>query len=661
MNPFPLSFKNLVGQITRAGFIAAYRFLAVLLLLVGVESANAQTTNGFSYVEAGGSMTITGYNCSSNLADVPALVNGLPVTSIGSHAFFQCTNLTRVTIPDAVTNISDYAFYRCTGLTNIVLPGNLTTIGDNAFAGSGLVYFSIPAGLINLGDYVFQSCDNLLAFDVDPSNPNFSSVGGVLFDKTQSVLFRYPQALTSPSYLIPGTVKTVGFGAFQSSKLTKVTIPSGVTSLLDDVFNASVKLSTISIPEGVSFIGDSAFSGCAGLTEALIPNSVTNIGNYVFFQCSKLTNAPLPATTTYIGDFSFAGTSLAKAILPDGLLGVGQFAFSGCSKLTSVVIPKTVTFLAANALNQCARLSEIQVDLSNTVYSSLGGVLFDKARTLLIQYPLGITASSYTIPNGVTTIGGGAFTRVGLTHVEIPTSVTNIGTFAFSGSSLTSVEIPSGVVDIGNGAFYGCSSLTSVRIPEGVGQIGDYTFQYCYQLSAISIPSSVNRIGQYAFFGCAKLPSITIPGSVTSIGTAALGQCPVLLIANFEGNPPLTDSSPLFAGSPTTVCYLPGAIGWGPTYGGARTAECPFLNPVILTTGTQFGISDKGFGFTIAWATNASVVIEASSAVAAPAWVPLSTNTISFVPGSSNPSNGQTHFTDSKSANVPNRFYRIRW
>ena len=661
MNPFPSYFRNLVGQMTRAGFFAACRLLTGLLLLVGVEFANAQTTNGFSYLDAGGSITITGYNCSSNLAVIPALVNGLPVTSIGSHALYQCTNLTGITIPDAVTNISDYAFYRCTGLTNIVLPGNLATIGDNAFAGSGLVYLSIPASLKNLGDYVFQACGNLLAVDVDPSNPYYSSLDGVLFDKSQSVLLQYPQALTVLSYLIPGTVKTVGFGAFQASKLTSVTIPSGVTSLLDDAFNASAKLSTVSIPEGVNLIGDSVFFGCANLGEVVIPKSVTNIGNYVFYQCGKLTNAPIPAATTYIGAFSFAGTGLAKVILPDGVVSVGQFAFSGCSKLTSIIVPKTVTFLAANALNQCARLSEIQVDPLNTVYSSVGGVLFDKALSTLIQYPPGISASSYTIPNGVTTIGGGAFSRVGLNRVGIPNSVTNIGAFAFSGSSLTSVEIPSGVVYLGNGAFYGCSSLTSVVIPEGVGQIGDYIFQYCYQLAAISIPSSLNRIGQYAFFGCAKLPTLTIPGSVSSIGTAAFAQCPVLLQVNFEGNPPLTDSSPLFAGSPTTVCYLPGATGWGPTYGGARTAECAFLNPVILTTGAQFGISDIGFGFTITWATNASVVIEASPSIAAPAWVPLSTNSISFVPGSSNPSNGRTRFTDSNSANAYNRFYRIRW
>lgn len=636
--------------------------LWMLLFLLGqVELAQAQTTNGFSYIDDGGSITITGYDCSSNVVTIPALVNGLPVTKIGTRAFFQCTNLTQVTIPDAVTLISDYAFYLCRGLTNIDIPIHVTALGDYAFTGSGLVRISIPANLASLGDYVFQSCGNLRGFDVDAANPNYSSLGGVLFDKKQAVLIRYPEGLTSPSYLIPGTVKTVGLGAFQASKLVTVGIPSGVTNILDDAFNGSIKLSAISIPDGVTQIGDSAFSGCASLTEAVIPKSVTNIPNYVFFQCGKLTNAFLPSTAVNVGDFSFAGTSLGNASLPDGVVSVGQFAFSGCSRLTSISIPKTVIYLAANALNQCVRLSAIQVDPQNTVYSSIAGVLFDKTGSTLIQYPLGIVASSYTIPNGVVTIGNGAFSGVGLNHVDIPKSVTTIGTFAFSGSSLTSVEIPSGSVNLGIGAFYGCSSLAAVVIPDGVGVIGDYTFQYCYRLSSILIPPSVTRIGQYAFFGCAKLPSITIPAGVTSIGTAAFAQCPVLLLANFGGDAPLTESSPLFAGSPTTVCYLPGTTGWGPSYGGAPTAECAFLNPVIVTKGSQFGFSDQGFGFAIAWSTNASVVIEAGSSIAAPAWVPISTNTIHFTPGSSDPSNGQTQFTDPKSTNFLSRFYRIRW
>ena len=661
MNQIPSTIRTFASQKIRKGFYACSQIFALLLILGGAELADAQVTNGFGYTNVSGSITITGYDCSSNVAVIPAFINGLPVTRIGDSAFYQCTNLTEVLLPDSVTQIADYAFYRCSGLTNLLLPPNIQTIGDGAFRNCGFVQFDIPASLQNLGDYAFQSCPKLLGISVDSANPNFSSAGGVLFDKAQTLLIRYPEALGAPSYSIPTTVKTIGLGAFQSSKLTSVTIPSGVTSLLDDAYHGCTLMTSISIPEGVQFIGDSAFAGCSSLTGVLIPNSVTQIANYLFYLCGKLTDVSFPSSIKSIGNYSFAGTSLGSVVLPEGVVSVGPFAFSSCSRLTSIYIPKTVTSLAANALNQCPRLAEIQVDPLNTAYRSFAGVLFDKKRTVLIQYPLGNTADSYTIPDGVITIGNGSFSGVVLSHVDIPKSVTTIGSFAFSGSRLESIEIPVGTVNLGNGVFFGCSSLTSVVLPNGIRQIGDYSFQYCYQLSGISIPPSVTRVGQYAFFGCTKLLSVTIPISVTSIGSSAFSQCPALSVANFEGNAPQAESPSLFDGSPTIVCYLAGTSGWKATFGGAPTALCPFLNPVIVTTGNQFGVTEKGFGFSILWAANASVIVEASPSLVAPSWAPISTNIIKFSPGSSDPSNGLSQFIDATVTERSHRYYRLRW
>jgi BspA type Leucine rich repeat region (6 copies) len=661
MNLFPCTFRTFGSQELRKGFHFWLRLWSLLLVVGGAELADAQVTNGFGYTNVSGSITITGYDCSSNVVVIPAFINGLPVTRIGESAFYQCTNLTEVLLPDSVVQISDYAFYRCSGLTNILLPPNIQTIGDSAFRSCGFIEFDIPASLQNLGDYVFQNCPNLLEINVDTANPNFSTEGGVLFDKVKAVLIRYPEALTPPSYSIPSTVKTIGFGAFQSSKLTSVAIPSGVTRLLDDAFHGCALLTSISIPEGVTEVGSFAFFGCSRLAQVDIPDSVHEIASYQFYQCGKLTDVSLPPSITSIGYYSFAGTGLGSVVLPEGVVTVGPLAFSGCSRLTSIFIPKTVTALAANALNQCPRLAEIQVDPLNPAYRSFAGVLFDKNRTVLIQYPLGNTADSYTIPDGVVTIGNGSFSGVVLSHVDIPKSVTTIGSFAFSGSGLESVEIPVGTLNLGNGAFFGCSLLNSVALPNGIRQIGDYAFQYCYQLSAISIPPSVTRLGQYAFFGCSKLLSVTIPASVSSIGSSAFSQCPVLSVANFEGNAPRAEAPLLFDGSPTIVCYLPGTTGWKSTYGGAKTVLCPFLNPVIVTTGNQFGVTDKGFGFSILWAANASVIVEASPSLVAPSWAPISTNIIKFTPGSSDPSNGISQFIDSSVTERSYRFYRLRW
>jgi hypothetical protein len=187
------------------------------------------------------------------------------------------------------------------------------------------------------------------------------------------------------------------------------------------------------------------------------------------------------------------------------------------------------------------------VDPLNPAYSSLDGVLFNKSQTELIQCPGGKTGT-YNIPN----------------------SVTSIGEWAFSGcTSLTSVTIGNGVTSIRWWAFGGCTSLTSVTIPD-----------------------SVTIIWDNAFSGCSSLTSVTIPDSVTSIGTYALSGCTSLKGVYFEGRPPSLCYNVL--GSIARVYYLPGAIGWGPTFGDQPTAlwipvmpNLPSVtadNPLRLTT-----------------------------------------------------------------------------
>jgi hypothetical protein len=175
-----------------------------------------------------------------------------------------------------------------------------------------------------------------------------------------------------------------------------------------------------------------------------------------------------------------------------------------------------------------------------------GGVIFNKLKTELIQYPAGNTSASYTIPNSVTRIGDSAFLgAMSLTTLSIPNSVTSIGDYAFyfteylttlsipnsvisignyafgATTSLTSLSIPSSVTSIGEGAFTDALSLTTLSIPNSVTSIGSFTFAYMASLTTLSIPSSVTSIGNYAFVGATSLTALSIPNSVTSIGTEA--------------------------------------------------------------------------------------------------------------------------------------------
>jgi hypothetical protein len=147
----------------------------------------------------------------------------------------------------------------------------------------------------------------------------------------------------------------------------------------------------------------------------------------------------------------------------------------------------------------------------------------------------------------------------------------------------------------------------------------------------------------------AYLTSVTIPNSVTSIRDFAFASCASLEAAYFQGNAPGGDAT-VFASDNGTVYYLPGTAGWGPTFGGLPTALWMLPYPLILNNGPGFGAQTNGFGFTISWATNLPVVVEATTNLADPVWTPVATNTLA---------GGWSYFSDPDWRNYPARFYRI--
>ncbi len=273
---------------------------------------------------------------------------------------------------------------------------------------------------------------------------------------------------------------------------------------------------TVKIETGVTTIGENAFSECYGLTSVTIGNSVTIIGERAFNYCSSLTSVTIPNSVTTIGNA----------------------AFQSCSSLTSVTIPNSVTTIRDYAFFVCRSLTSIDVASGNLNYSSKDGVLFDKNKSTLIQYPIGNQRTEYTVPNSVTTIGLSAFQYCSnLTSVTICNSVTTIGSGAFFGcESLTSVTIPNSVTTIGESAFESCSSLKSVTIGNSVTKIGLSAFGYCSGLTSVTIPNGVISIGGYAFRYCSNLTSVTIPDSVTTIGNWAFEDCSSLKDVYYSGS-----------------------------------------------------------------------------------------------------------------------------
>ena len=446
------------------------------------------------------------------------------VTSIGSSTFKNCTGLTSLTIPDSVTSIGSSAFESCTGLTSLTIPNSVTTIGNSAFSGcTGLTSLTIPDSVTEIGRMAV-SCGNLAAIDVVSSSANYSSADGVLFDKGKTRLIQYPEGKEGTAYSIPAGVTSIEFGAFAGcSGLTSITIPDSVTCIGYGAFDSCTGLTNLTIPDSVTTIGGNAFNGCSSITSITIPDSVTTIGNYAFDSC----------------------TGLTSLTIPDSVTSIGGGAFYGCSNLTSVTIGNGVASISYNKVfNSCDKLSQINVKPGNLLYSSVDGVLFSKDKTKLIKYPQGKAETSYTVPDGVTSIVEYAFRDCNsLTSITIPDSVTTMDDYAFDGCRhLTSVYIS----DIANwcsisfGSFGGSGSsplmegaslyldgklVTDLVIPNGVTSIGDYAFRYYSNLTSVTIPAGVTNIGECAFYKCSNLTSITIPAGVKNIGDNAFEYC----------------------------------------------------------------------------------------------------------------------------------------
>jgi hypothetical protein len=287
---------------------ACTRLLPLLLVLALPAAAQVQ----FNYVTTNGTITITKYTGAGGAVTIPSTINKLPVTTVGRYAFYDCTNLTRVTIPDSVTSIGDGAFGGCTSLTSVTIPTSVTSIGDSTFYScTSLTSVTIPDSVTSIGDVVFASCTSLTSVTI---GNGVTSIGHHAFASCTSLT----------SFTIPNSVTSIGDMAFgECTSLTNVTIPDSVTSIGNSAFSRCTSLTSVTIPNSVSSIGDDAFSHCTSLTRVTIGNGVASIGRWAFWSCSSLIGVYFQGNAPSVGSSVFSDANNATIYYLPGTTGWG--------------------------------------------------------------------------------------------------------------------------------------------------------------------------------------------------------------------------------------------------------------------------------------------------------------------------------------------------
>ena len=289
------------------------------------------------------------------------------VTSIGNWAFYRCSALTQVTIPNSVTSIGDYAFSNCSALTQVNIPDGVESIGDQAFSYcSALTQVNIPNGVESIGSNAFEG--TALYNNADNWTNNVLYIDNCLIKAKEEL---------SGNYEITAGTRVIADWAFEGcSTLTQITIPNSVESIGTGAFFYCFTLTDINIPNDVTNIGESAFNGCIALTQINVENEnpVYCSEDGVLFNKEKNTLIQYPEKES-------------AYTIPYYVTSIGNNAFAWCFTIKQITIPNSVTSIGEGAFWGSSSLTQINVENENPVYCSEDGVLFNKEKNTLIQYP----------------------------------------------------------------------------------------------------------------------------------------------------------------------------------------------------------------------------------------------------------------------------------
>ena len=549
------------------------------------EQAPNEDTKGltFSFSEDGQTVSITGFDGSRSVVEIPETYGGAKVTSIAAGAFRGQTMITDVVIPEGVTYIGREAFAGCSALVRVKIPTSVTQVGANLFEGTPydstltgeLVYINsilyrcqsdavtvsirqgttviaeeafinrvnlaaivVPDGVSYIGSNAFKNCSALSQIEIPKS---VRDIVANAFDGTKwyedrkhemiyinDLLYRVPAEIIVQSEQPTGSLRDKDAAELAKSGVATQIIPytdvivQGETTTICTLAFANTPVQKVQLPSTLTTIHYGAFQNCTALKQITLPESMTFIEGGAFQNCSALSSILVPQNVTYLG----------------------ASAFSGCTSLTSATLPQAITRISSGLFENCSSLTTVQ---ASSALTSIGSRAFAETSAL----------SSFTFPQTLTAVGEESFTGSGIVTANLPQSVTYLGAGAFADcTKLVYAQVPAAIQAVRERTFRNCTELKNVSIPEGIRYIGAAAFQNDVSLQTVDfaqsllticdnafegsgvgeglvLPPALRTIGSRAFAGCMRLTSLTIPADVRKMGSQAFadGSSPSIVCA----------------------------------------------------------------------------------------------------------------------------------
>lgn len=400
----------------RSLIYAGLGLILCVLLCGGVgmtaQAEESKTYGDFTYEEAKDGITITGYTGEAKKVVIPDKINGTEVISIGNKAFWECTSLTGVTIPEGVTSIGDRAFEHCASLTSVTIPEGVTSIGNDAFSLCGnLTSISLPKSLTSIGSYGFSGTD-----------------------------------------------------------LTSITIPENVRSIGCEAFFLCDKLKKVVLPEGITRISSKTFAMCSNLTSITIPDSVTSIGNGVFCGCSKLKSVVIPDSVIEIDVFKKGenqGEYWWLLFDPNTTIicnkNSAAYKYAKENNLPIKLMPKPAK--KGTILTVPSKKIKVKVTSSSKKNPTVAVMKITNKKAKKLTIPSTVKVGGVTYK--VTAVASQAFKgNKNLTNITIGRGITKIGNEAFAGcKNLKKITVTAGnLTTIRKSAFKGINKKATITV-----------------------------------------------------------------------------------------------------------------------------------------------------------------------------------------------------